>query len=80
MEQQALVSPRQSGAIVGFGFACFVCPLPLCHVCLQDFAEFADEDLQELGKMAGLNMLNRRRLIKAVAQMREEVGTRTTDD
>ena len=80
MEQQALVSPRQSGAIVGFGFACFVCPLPLCHVCLQDFAKFADEDLQDLGKMAGLNMLNRRRLIDAIAQMRKGVRTCTTDN
>ena len=58
----------------------FAFAFPLCHISLQDFAEFTDEDLQDLGTTAGLNLLNRRRLIKTVAQMREEVGTRTTDN
>ena len=35
-------------------------------VASQDLAEFTHDDLQVLGKMTGLNLLNRRRLITAV--------------
>ena len=43
--------------------------MPLRHVSLQDLAELADKDLEDLGKMAGLNMVNRRRLIHAVQEL-----------
>ena len=41
------------------------------YVSLQDLTKLADEDLKDLGKMAGLNMLNRRQLIKAVQELRK---------
>ena len=43
--------------------------MALRHVSLQDLAELADKDLEDLGKMAGLNMVNRRRLINAVQEL-----------
>ena len=43
--------------------------MALRHVSLQGLAEFADEALKDLGKLAGLNMLNRRRLINAVREL-----------
>ena len=42
--------------------------MPSTSLC-KDMAEFADEDLKDLSKMAGFNMLNRRRLIKAVQEL-----------
>jgi len=38
---------------------------------LQDLTEIADDDLKDLGKMAGLNMLDRRQLIKSVQELRK---------
>ena len=43
--------------------------MALRHVSLQDLTELADKDLEDLGKMAGLNMVNRRRLINAVQEL-----------
>lgn len=39
--------------------------------CVQDMAEFTEEDLDLLNKMAGLNLLHRRRLITAVKELRK---------
>ena len=41
------------------------------YVSLQDLTKLADEDLKDLGKMAGFNMLNRRQLINAVQELRK---------
>ena len=43
----------------------------LSDVSLQDLTTLADDDLKELGKMASLNMVNRRKLINAVQELRQ---------
>ena len=41
------------------------------YVSLQDLTKLADDDLKDLGKMAGFNMLARRQLINAVKELRK---------
>ena len=41
------------------------------YVSLQHLTELAEDDLQDLGKMAGLNMRKRRQLINAVKELRK---------
>ena len=41
------------------------------YISLQDLTELADDDLKDLGKMAGLNMRKRRQLINAVKELRK---------
>ena len=41
------------------------------YVSLQHLTELADDDLKDLGKMAGLNMRKRRQLINAVQELRK---------
>ena len=41
------------------------------YVSFQDLTKLSDDDLQVLGKMAGLNMLDRRQLINAVQELRK---------
>ena len=41
------------------------------YVSLQDLTKLTDDDMQVLGKMAGLNMLARRQLINAVQELRK---------
>ena len=41
------------------------------YVSLQHLTELAEDDLQNLGKMAGLNIRKRRQLINAVQELRK---------
>ena len=41
------------------------------YVSLQDLTKLDDEDLKDLSKMAGFNMLARRQLINAVKELRK---------
>ena len=41
------------------------------YISFQDLTKLDDDDLQVLGKMAGLNMLDRRQLINAVQELRK---------
>ena len=41
------------------------------YVSLQDLTKLTDDDLKDLGKMAGLNIRKRRQLINAVKELRK---------
>ena len=41
------------------------------YVSLQDLTKLDDDDLKDLGKMAGLNIRKRRQLINAVKELRK---------
>ena len=47
------------------------CPLPLHYILMQDLIDLPDEDLDALGQAAGLDTLERNKLVNAVENTRK---------